>query len=107
MLARLAALLLTGVGCRAGHSDDELSCTQWCVDVQHSLDLGVKQVSIAVRVQLQFTVQPGLQNAVQLIVSRCIKRAPLPMLIIIALYRLPVWLPKFLNELLLTVYLIT
>ena len=32
------------------------------MDVQDSLDLRVEQISIAVGVQLQLTIQPGLQN---------------------------------------------
>ena len=32
------------------------------MDVQDSLDLRVEQISIAVDVQLQLTIQPGLQN---------------------------------------------
>jgi len=38
------------------------TCPQRRVDVQHSLDIGVEQVSVAISVQLQFTVQSGLQN---------------------------------------------
>jgi len=32
------------------------------MDVQDSLDIRVEQISIAVGVQLQLTIQPGLQN---------------------------------------------
>jgi len=32
------------------------------MDVQDSFDLRVEQISIAVGVQLQLTIQPGLQN---------------------------------------------
>ena len=46
-------------------------------------------------------------SGVQLTLFLCIKRVPLAISIIIALYRLPVLLPNFLNELLLSEYLIT
>jgi len=49
-----------GAGCHAGHSNDDLSvAAHGCTGLVY---LRIKQISIAVGVQLQLTKPPGLQN---------------------------------------------